>query len=96
MARTIKNPEESIRRQACVRKRGPAARVQGGGRLGASLRPSRGRATGELLGDGSSHGGGLAPHRVPKAADGPHGGPAGVSPGGGWGRLRGHPSADAQ
>lgn len=40
--------------------------------------------------------GDLAPHRVPKAADGPHGGPAGVSPGGGWGRLRGHPSADAQ
>lgn len=40
--------------------------------------------------------GGLAPHRVPKAADGPHGGPAGVSPGRGWGRLRGHPSADAQ
>lgn len=57
MARTIKNPEESIRRQTCVRKRGPAACVQGGGRLGASLRPSRGRATGELLGDGSSHGG---------------------------------------
>lgn len=63
MARTIKNPEESIRRQTCVRKRGPAACVQGGGRLGASLRPSRGRATGELLGDGSSHGGAW-PHTV--------------------------------
>lgn len=46
MARTIKNPEESIRRQTCGRKRGPAACVQGGGRLGASLRPSRGRAKG--------------------------------------------------
>lgn len=95
MARTIKNPEESIRRQTCVRNEvqlhvfkgvagwGPLCGLHGAGPRESCLETAPAM-------------GGLAPHRVPKAADGPHGGPAGVSPGRGWGRLRGQPSADAQ
>lgn len=57
MARKIKNAEKSVRRQTHVVKRGPAADALRGWPAGAFLLPSQGRATGELLGGGSGHGG---------------------------------------